>query len=152
MRKDGKEFKLTKEPAVELHRKMWRYLVETEDKYNCPSLDRDYVKKQWLYLNGFDLVKNDCFLCEYVKQHCGGKCSECPIDWGVDKNGGSRSCKMVPKFTPPESLLRLSSLPIELELEYKIAMEEYFKTHLNELNIEYSPIKAIAEAPLKREG
>ena len=71
--------KLTREKALELHRKMWSEMqMELGD--NPTILERTIFKmnwcEKWCEENGFVEVENNCFLCDYAKT-----CKECPIDW-----------------------------------------------------------------------
>jgi len=72
--------KLTRERALELHRKMW---TDMQTKLgDTPSFrDRNKFKRNWCKEHGFEDVDCSCFLCEYSEQNglwCGG---ECLIDW-----------------------------------------------------------------------
>ena len=45
--------KLTREQAIKEHRKMWNWLAEH------PDMDKD----DYLELNDFEYVENECFIC-----------------------------------------------------------------------------------------
>lgn len=65
--------KLTKEQAIREHRKMWNWLAEHPDK----------CKSDYLELNNFGHINNDCFLCEYSNQNNGRFCDkDCILHWG----------------------------------------------------------------------
>lgn len=65
--------RLTREQAIEEHRKMWNWLAEHPDK------DKDY----YLELNNFGYINNECFLCEYSHQNDGEYCgNDCILNWG----------------------------------------------------------------------
>lgn len=65
--------KLTREQAIKEHRKMWNWLAEH------PDMDKD----DYLELNDFEYVENECFLCHYSHQNDGEYCGEdCILDWG----------------------------------------------------------------------
>lgn len=86
--------KLTKERALELHRKMWG---DMQNKFgNNPSeYERSEFKRCWIFEHSKDIpeirdcpyILNDCFLCEFVWQkHPNSvttyECKDlCPIDW-----------------------------------------------------------------------
>ena len=82
--------KLTREQAIENHRKMWEWIREKvgdEPGYKERiTLKRDYVNG---YFQG-EYIFSHCFLCEYAKQErdrqTENKCSceFCAIDWGTD--------------------------------------------------------------------
>ena len=74
--------KLTKEKALELHRKMWSDMKD--ELGDCPSSrDRDIFKYNWCkehFPNDND-IENCCFLCEYTRQR-DENCNEgCLIRW-----------------------------------------------------------------------
>lgn len=65
--------KLTREQAIKEHRKMWNWLAEH------PDMDKD----DYLKLNDFEYVENECFLCHYSHQNDKKCCGEdCILDWG----------------------------------------------------------------------
>lgn len=75
---------LTREQAIKEHRKMWNWLAEH------PDMDKD----DYLELNDFEYVENECFLCHYSHQNDGECCGEdCILDWGETNGciGGSGS-------------------------------------------------------------
>ena len=64
---------LTREQAIKEHRKMWNWLAEH------PDMDKD----DYLELNDFEYVYNECFSCHYSHQNDGECCGEdCILDWG----------------------------------------------------------------------
>ena len=71
---------LTRERALELHRKMWSDMkTALGDK---PSFrDRNKFKIEWCEAHGFEDVDCHCFLCEYSEQTGSWCASECLIDW-----------------------------------------------------------------------
>lgn len=73
--------KLTKEMALELHRRMWSDMKD--ELGDCPSLrDRDIFKYNWCkehFPNDND-IENCCFLCEYTRQR-DENCDRCLIRW-----------------------------------------------------------------------
>lgn len=50
---------LTREQAIKEHRKMWHWLAEN------PDMDKD----DYLELNDFEYVENECFLCHYSQMY-----------------------------------------------------------------------------------
>lgn len=89
---------LTKEQAIEWHKKMWNFILENENKKSEDlRLNIKYrreLKEKFLKENGFciDDVKNECFLCQYAYQQLKNKrnfdnskeinyCKYCPINW-----------------------------------------------------------------------
>ena len=78
--------KLTKERALELHRRMWGDM-RAELGNNPTRFARAKFKKKWCAEHGFKNVMSNCFLCEYDEQN-NGDCNYCLIDWSpltVDK-------------------------------------------------------------------
>lgn len=70
---------LTRERALELHRKMWESMQR--DLGDCPKTsDRLVYKFEWCYKHNYELV-NNCFLCEYDAQHNDGAGCQCLIKW-----------------------------------------------------------------------
>ena len=82
--------KLTKEQAIEEHRKMWNWIADqyeegcTADVY---ALKEEYMQKG--ELEGH--ILHNCFCCEYATQSIEAegesrflKCSKCPVIWGTE--------------------------------------------------------------------
>lgn len=89
---------LTKEQAIEWHKKMWNFILENENKKSEDlRLNIKYrreLKETFLKENGFciDDIKNECFLCQYSYQQLRNErdinnskemnfCKYCPLDW-----------------------------------------------------------------------
>lgn len=89
---------LTKEQAIEWHKKMWNFILENENKKSEDlRLNIKYrreLKEKFLKENGFciDDVKNECFLCQYSYQQLKNTrdsenskefnyCKYCPVNW-----------------------------------------------------------------------
>ena len=72
---------LSKEKALELHRKMWSAMREKFG--DCPSaIKRELFKEEWCdkhFPNKY--ILHCCFLCEYAMDGCKNGCNNCPIDW-----------------------------------------------------------------------
>lgn len=71
---------LTKEKALEEHRKMWKAMKE--ELGDCPDWGARYdFKDDWCKRNfKYEDIEANCFLCEYAR-NSGIDCSKCPIDW-----------------------------------------------------------------------
>ena len=84
--------KLTKEHAIQEHRKMWNWIA---DQYENGCNERvGYLKFKYLKLNGFNNILDNCFCCEYDKQHR-GLCRSCPLIWNSGvcfENGSEYDC------------------------------------------------------------
>ena len=89
---------LTKEQAIEWHKKMWNFILENEnEKSENLRLNIKYrreLKETFLKENGFciDDIKNECFLCQYSYQQLINErnidnskeinyCKYCSLDW-----------------------------------------------------------------------
>ena len=73
--------KLTREQALELHRRMWTDMQK--DLGDNPTYEQRYTyKARWLRTNfPHDCVACNCFLCEYAKVPY-EECEDyCPIEW-----------------------------------------------------------------------
>ena len=75
---------LTKERAITLHRRMWRWIgLKTLKEKRCVR------KEEWFERFGLKTIYNDCYCCEYARQFFpysdwrNTRCFYCPIDWGV---------------------------------------------------------------------
>lgn len=79
---------LTKEKALEEHRKMWKAMKE--ELGNCPDWGaRSDFKDDWCKQNfEYEDIVASCFLCEYARNKFNGgdcgvtnMCDYCPVDW-----------------------------------------------------------------------
>lgn len=75
---------MTREQAIEEHRKMWRWIVEQYRKGRnefITDLKVEYITK----IFGEEDICNDCFCCEYAKNQADiyecEMCECCPIEW-----------------------------------------------------------------------
>lgn len=83
MIKDGIRIVLTKEEAIEWHRKMWNWIA---DQYKEGSKRTVWdLKETFCFKNGIDDLINDCFCCDYASNYssdnCTPECGKCPIVW-----------------------------------------------------------------------
>ena len=73
---------LTREEAVDKHRKMWKWIAEETVKRKEIVRKKDYLEKYFPN----DKIKDECFCCEYGIQRSFFEnkdfCDFCPIDWG----------------------------------------------------------------------
>lgn len=75
---------LTREDALVFFRMMWSDMQAEFGDYPNIYQRIDY-KEKWINAKfPYRRVKNDCFLCEYVKRKDMDSCKRCPIDWGHD--------------------------------------------------------------------
>lgn len=74
---------MTKQEAVENHRKLWRWIAEQ-------TREQKRIVDKVEYFRVFNLkrVTNNCYCCEYVKTSVAGaedmNCELCPIIWSND--------------------------------------------------------------------
>ena len=79
---------LTKERAIEEHRKMWNWIAEQYENvsevlielHNIDRLKNYYIKENHSELEDYEIDYN-CFCCEYDDQF-DGDCLHCPLEWG----------------------------------------------------------------------
>jgi hypothetical protein len=74
---------LTREKALELHRKMWTDMRK-ELGNNPTSSQRQDFKRKWCSANfPKEIIVHNCFLCAYVKKNprSNDACVDCPINW-----------------------------------------------------------------------
>ena len=80
--------KLSREEAIENHRKMWKWIAEETLKREKIVCKEEYLEE---YFPNEDICY-DCFCCEYGKQKTNSeenieeniRCKFCPLDWGSD--------------------------------------------------------------------
>ena len=74
---------LTKEQAIEEHRKMWRWIAEETEKRQKIVHKEDYFKEYF----PAEIIFCNCFCCEYAVRISGiSECKFCPIDWDSKYN------------------------------------------------------------------
>lgn len=78
---------LTKERAITLHRRMWRWIgLKTLKEKRC------VWKGEWFNRFGLKIISCACYCCEYAQQFMqypdwlNVRCFYCPIDWGGERN------------------------------------------------------------------
>lgn len=72
---------MTKNEAVENHRKMWRWIAEKTLERKRKVWKGEYFEENDLYPKPF----NDCFCCDYITQFNPIDCAKCPINWGAER-------------------------------------------------------------------
>jgi len=82
-------FKLTKEQAIEEHRKMWNWIADNVENMQVTKVD--YIKKYYMKVIRRIRVniERDCFCCEYAKQQSPLQeniCDYCPLDCNSKEN------------------------------------------------------------------
>lgn len=82
---------LTKERAIEEHRKMWNWIADQYEKVSDVLLKYHYIdalKEYYIRTNLPNLgsIASNCFCCEYDEQY-EGICENCPLEWGGEYIG-----------------------------------------------------------------
>ena len=89
---ERKAMQLTKEQAIQEHRKMWNWIADQYDRGSNEHIGR---LKELYFKNIYDGIINiptGCFPCEYTRQNkdmissYAYKCNECPLQWPVPEN------------------------------------------------------------------
>ena len=116
--------KLTKERAVEEHRKMWNWIAENCNKES--GLDIDDLKKKYLNSIGKAFVRNNCFCCEYAeiesfKNIQGHMCDYCPLEWGSEDKLFNFFCENKEKFDDDKGLYSVAQDAITIYKDYESA-------------------------------
>ena len=82
-------FTLTKEQAIQEHRKMWNWIAEQNEKGihypHSDELKRQYIKEH----TDYEYISCWCFCCEYDEKYnlTFRMCGRCPLDWKSSANG-----------------------------------------------------------------
>lgn len=92
--------RLTKQDAIQHHRKMWNWIANETERRKRKVWKSEYFEA--MGISGSDIPDGMCYCCEFDRQQnkiC-GKCIACPIDWnskvskhmctdkyGYDENG-----------------------------------------------------------------
>ena len=76
--------KLTKQQAIEEHRKMWNWIADQYAKYEGRLVNNSdgqltgvRLKAKYFAINNLPIIDNACFCCEYDADSCEG----CPVQW-----------------------------------------------------------------------
>jgi len=77
---------LTKEQAIEEHRKMWNWIADHVEEVK--PIFAFEIKCKYLYeiLCVEQIIHADCFCCDYT-YHSNSTCKECILDWNDTVNG-----------------------------------------------------------------
>ncbi len=76
---------LTKEQAIEGHRKMWNWIADKIEEIT-EVRDIDTYKFCYCTENELDLL-NLCFCCEYSCRPYDANCGKCPLEWESNLKG-----------------------------------------------------------------
>ena len=68
---------LTREEAIRLHRKMWRWLRDETLRAKRPATKREYFEAMGIAKD--DKLTTDCYLCEY--KTVSGNYTCCIVEW-----------------------------------------------------------------------
>lgn len=100
--------KLTKEMALELHRKMWSDMKDELGDTPSPR-DRVIFKYNWCrehFPNDND-IENCCFLCEYIGQQNEDCSKGCLVKWDECAERGCILGKISHEYSPISAILAL---------------------------------------------
>ena len=107
---------LTKQQAIENHRKMWNWIAD-ESLRQKRCVDKDEAFKHF----GWEYIPKQCWCCEYAsaKINCAyfNKCTYCPLIWGNDI---SKSCTFS-EFFKWQYAFDIDDLETAVEYARKIA-------------------------------
>ena len=74
---------LTKEQAIQEHRKMWNWIADQyEKRTDLLKITENVEDLKAFYIDAVfsdEMIEGDCFCCEYDKKF-GGLCDYCPIE------------------------------------------------------------------------
>ena len=73
---------LTREEAIGLHRKMWRWIAEETEKQKRIVTRKEYFKS--MEIEEENIPEFYCYCCEYCEL-ADGDCELCPILWDGEK-------------------------------------------------------------------
>lgn len=76
---------LTKEQALEEHRKMWNWIADQYE--NGRVEDIRGMKQEYIEETEYrELILHNCFCCEYAVQKRSGdyRCIDCPVTWETE--------------------------------------------------------------------
>ena len=90
-----KKWKLSKEQAIEEHRKMWGWVYDTvknrietgnykkDGMLKYEDIDAFLLKGEYIskFYPDYKPLQNNCFLCEYVNCNKYLNCGSCPLKW-----------------------------------------------------------------------
>lgn len=85
--------RLTKQQAVEEHRKMWNWIADQlETGQNIKDVAS--LKEKYCMSNDFHITHN-CFCCEYNKRFNSiYDCDYCPLIWGTESKVNDYYCEL----------------------------------------------------------
>ena len=76
---------LTKEQAIEGHRKMWNWIADKIEERKDTCIIK-LLKSRYTIINEIRGLTEKCFCCEYNRKQWCEDCSKCPLDWGSKTN------------------------------------------------------------------
>lgn len=76
--------RLTREDAIDGHRKMWNWIADKIEEEKCVQVITE-LKDRYRRQN-YLLLYSNCFCCEYTLNEADIKeCDKCPINWKSDR-------------------------------------------------------------------
>lgn len=76
---------LTKQLAIKLHRKLWRWIADETERR------KEIVKKSDYPLFERKIIRWNCWCCEYAKEEC----KNCPIEWAKKEHNDHLGLEMI---------------------------------------------------------
>lgn len=80
--------KLTREEAIELHKKMWNWIADETERTGLLISKSDYFMLAGAQCRS--IPAHTCYCCEYDRHrnslNHNGRCKYCPLDWGSKCN------------------------------------------------------------------
>lgn len=93
---------LTKERAIEEHRKMWNWIADQYEKRSREDIGN--LKRMYLCENNMIGIYGNCFLCNYAGNNESSygnyafNCDQCLLQWPVPKNSNIEDGYCVDKY------------------------------------------------------
>ena len=113
---------MTKQEAIENHRKLWSWLADTAEKEN-----RVVEKEEYFCEFKLPFIENDCCCCEYTLQfdtkHDGFfvMCSHCPVMWKSNNRTNEFMCEKGGEYSEWKEALFRKDVPEFIRLARIIA-------------------------------
>lgn len=93
---------LTKEQAIQEHRKMWNWIADQYKK--CSKADVSNLKRIYLHEKNMEGIHGHCFLCNYAGNNESSygnyafNCDQCLLQWPVPEDSNIEDGYCVDKY------------------------------------------------------
>ena len=122
--------KLTKQKAIEEHRKMWNWIADQYEE-GC-TMDIHALKSEYMGETEIEgRLLHNCFCCEYAIEKVNSmiprakniasvphRCTQCPVIWGTEVYSHTFACEHF--FSPYEKLKEESCKPDKLDVDSEL--------------------------------